>query len=459
MTVTYKILLVDDDINILEVLDARFSAAGFIVFKAVNGQAALEILDEIYIDLVISDIKMPNMSGIELYSKIQAIAPGLPVSYLTAFGSIPEAVTAVQSGALDYITKPFDGRALVEKVRLILTKELTAVHHNLQDVPESADKDDSGYIWGESSAMQDLRQMVLKVAASDVNALILGESGVGKEGIAKTIHENSNRKKGPYIVVDCGSTPPGILESELFGHTKGAFTNAIQDKKGLIEAADGGTLFLDEIGNISPDMQNRLLRFLEDRKIRRVGSLEEKQIDCRVIAATNADLAADIESGSFRQDLYYRLRVVTLNVPPLRERISDIPSLARMFIRRHCLAHNIPMINIPTGTVKWLQSYNWPGNIRELKNALEGGAVLCQDNQLQISDLQLDRPIAANGVAASSDSADRFSLESSEKDAIIRALKQTKGVQKSAAELLNISRRSIHYKLKKYDIKPSDFKS
>lgn len=447
-----KLLIVDDDPNILEVLDARFSAAGFTVLKADDAESALTLLKTHDVNLVISDIKMPNMSGIQLFTKIQTSSPGLPVIFLTAYGSIKEAVGAVQSGAVDYLTKPFDGKALVEKVKLYLNRP--------QQIPppeQPLKNENNGFIWGESSLMKSLHEMVLRVAASDVNTLILGESGVGKEGVAKAIHDNSNRRKGPYIIVDCGSTPPGILESELFGHTKGAFTNAIQDKKGLIEAAEGGTLFLDEIGNISAEMQNRLLRFLEDKKIRRVGSLQEKQIDCRVIAATNSDLSADIEAGNFRQDLYYRLRVVTLNVPPLRERRQDIPALAHRFLQRHCEAYNLPPITIPEETMKWLQEHRWPGNVRELKNGLEGAAVLCINGHLEPQDLQLeetnfgaDQPLV--------DGPDQFSLESSEKDAIIRALRQTKGVQKSAAELLNISRRSIHYKLKKYDISPSDFK-
>ncbi|WP_163336791.1 sigma-54 dependent transcriptional regulator [Desulfopila sp. IMCC35008] len=447
-----KLLIVDDDPNILEVLDARFSAAGFTVLKADDAESALTFLKSDDVDLVISDIKMPNMSGIQLFTKIQTTAPGLPVIFLTAYGSIKEAVSAVQSGAVDYLTKPFDGKALVEKVKIHLDRQQQPLTGK-----EPPKNENTGFIWGESPPMKLLHEMMLRVAASDVNTLILGESGSGKEGIAKAIHDNSHRRKGPYIIVDCGSTPPGILESELFGHTKGAFTNAIQDKKGLIEAAEGGTLFLDEIGNISAEMQNRLLRFLEDKKIRRVGSLQEKRIDCRVIAATNSDLSADIEAGNFRQDLYYRLRVVTLNVPPLRERRQDIPALANRFLKLHCKAYNLPPITIPEETMKWLQNYRWPGNVRELKNGLEGAAVLCINGHLEPQDLQLEET-TVGGTRTIVDGPDQFSLESSEKDAIIRALRQTKGVQKSAAELLNISRRSIHYKLKKYDISPSDFK-
>lgn len=457
-TYQYNLLLVDDDTNILEVLEARFNAAGFYTHKATNGSKALELLSQEQIDLVVSDVKMPNMSGIELYAEMQKSAPGMPVIFLTAFGSIPEAVSAVQSGAVDYLTKPFDGKILVQKV-----KDFFASRQSdgslYADISETEDNSGNGFIWGTSKPMIEIKDMVSRVASSNVNTLILGESGVGKECIAKAIHDASPRKNGPLIVVDCGSTPPGILESELFGHTKGAFTNAIQDKTGLIEAADGGTLFLDEIGNISPEMQHRLLRFLEDRKIRRVGAIDEKKIDCRVLAATNADLTTDIEEGRFRQDLYYRLKVVTLNLPPLRERRQDISRLAKMFVQRHCKSYNLPEVHIPEATLEWLQQLDWPGNVRELKNALEAGVVLCKNNTLHPEDFQLEQSSAATRQKKTEvESNGEFSLENSEREAIIRALRQTNGVQKSAAELLDISRRSIHYKLKKYNIQPSDYK-
>ncbi|MGL1932126.1 MAG: sigma-54 dependent transcriptional regulator [Desulfotalea sp.] len=445
----YSLLIVDDDPSILEVLDARFCAAGFTIFKASDGASALEIFNERPIDLIVSDVKMPNMSGIELYSKIQSVKPGTPIIFLTAYGSIPEAVYAVQTGAIDYLSKPFDGKLLVQKVKDYFASDVQKVHK------QTTSFDNNGFYWGESPAMKTLQDMISRIASSNVNTLVLGESGVGKECVAMTIHQNSNRKNGPLIVIDCGSTPPGILESELFGHTKGAFTNAIKDKKGLIEAADGGTLFLDEIGNISAEMQHRLLRFLEDKKIRKVGSVEEKQIDCRVIAATNTDLAADIESGKFRQDLYYRLRVVTLNLPSLRDRKEDIPALTELFVQHHCKGYGIEPIVIPSDTLEWMKKYDWPGNVRELKNSLEAGVVLCKDGQLNRADLQLEQ---LQQKASLDNSSNEFSLDHSEKETIVRALRKTKGVLTSAAELLDISRRSIHYKLKKYEIDASDFK-
>ncbi|MEE4241607.1 MAG: sigma-54 dependent transcriptional regulator [Desulfopila sp.] len=450
MTSSTTILVVDDDPNILEVLQARLSAAGFKVIAAGDGPTALKILAGTKVDLMISDMKMPEMSGMDLFWEVRLKNQFLPVIFLTAYGTIPDAVMAVKAGAVDYISKPFDGKTLVAKINDFLSR--------YSDIPDSSVVPvfENDFYWGENREMQELYRLTKKVGASNANVLILGESGVGKECIARAVHDHSPRKEGPYIVVDCGSTPPGILESELFGHLKGAFTNAVQDKQGLIEAADGGTLFLDEIGNISPEMQSRLLRFLEQKKIRRVGAIKEKVVDCRVVAATNADLVQEIKDGRFRQDLYYRLRVITITVPPLRDRSEDIAPLAHFFVEKQCSQQNLPLVEIAGETLQWLENYKWPGNVRELKNALEAGVVLCRNNRLMPDDLQIGA--SAEARMTKEDTSRSFSIEQSEKDAIIRALKQTNGVQKRAAELLNISRRSIHYKIKKYNIKVSDYK-
>jgi DNA-binding NtrC family response regulator len=301
--------------------------------------------------------------------------------------------------------------------------------------------------------MKELHDMVKRVAAIDVNVLILGESGVGKEVIAHMLHDLSSRREKPFIIVDCGSTPAGLLESELFGHIKGSFTHAIRDKKGLIEMADKGTLFLDEIGNVSSEMQMRLLRFLEDHKIRRIGDIQEISVDCRVIAATNTNLLEDIRSGEFREDLYYRLRVVTLNIPPLRERPEDIPGFVKYFVETFCSNKGIPLVEILPETVRAICDYPWPGNVRELRNSLEAAVALCPDGVLRPRDIRLPSISETDSDEELPESS--FSLEESERQAIIRALKETGGVQKSAAELLGISRRAIHYKIKKYGIKPS----
>lgn len=438
------ILAVDDDLSILQVLEARLSVMEFQVLTATGGREALDIIRSGHVDLLISDVRMPGMGGMDLFAEVRAIRPELPVIFLTAYGTIPDAVSAVKAGAVDYLTKPFDGRELLQKVRNTLKKKV--LPSSLESLPP-LDQELSG---GKSPAMRELFDLIDRIAPSDVNVLILGDSGVGKERVARLIHQRGHRREHPFVVVDCGSTPTGLLESELFGHVRGAFTHAIRDKKGLIEAADHGTLFLDEIGNISPEMQVRLLRFLEDRKIRRIGDLKEISVDCRVISATNVDLPEEVESGSFREDLYYRLRVVTLKIPPLRERREDIPLLARHFVQEYCEAQKISPVQIPPETMKWLCEYPWPGNVRELKNALEAGIVLCRDGVLRQNDLQLTGlpQVPAKAVAGS----DAISLEESEKNTIIRALQQAGWVQKDAAKILGISRRAIHYKIRKYGI-------
>ncbi len=440
------ILIVDDDPHILEVLEARLSSAGLRVRTAISAQEALEALKTHPVDLIITDVRMPGMGGMDLYVEVHALRPELPVIFLTAYGTIPDAVKAVKAGVVDYLTKPFEGRDLLQKVQDILR---TRGPRPAQETLPPLNKVLTG---GKSPAMMELFDLIERIAPSDINVLILGESGVGKERVARLIHQRGPRGRHPFVVVDCGSTPTGLLESELFGHVRGSFTHAIRDKKGLIEAADRGTLFLDEIGNISAEMQVRLLRFLEDRKIRRIGDLREIPVDCRVIAATNVDLPDEVAEGNFREDLYYRLRVVTLKIPPLRERKEDIPLLAQHFVEAFCESHKLPMAKLPPETVKLLTDYPWPGNVRELKNALEGGVVLCRDGVVHPGDLHLPGLAELRPKAPVASGGEAFSLEESERNAIIRALQQAGWVQKDAAELLGISRRAIHYKIKKYGI-------
>jgi DNA-binding NtrC family response regulator len=454
VTTAHKILIVDDDPSILAVLEARLSTANFKVLTAKDAAGAEQILKaKKGVDLMVSDIKMPGKDGMELFSDIRKSLPDLPVIFLTAHGTIPDAVEAMKLGAVDYISKPFDGKELIKKINAVM-----AVNNDAGGGVKSMPLVESGFYWGKSAAMKHLYSMVKKVAATQVNVLLLGESGVGKERIAGCIHKNSARREQPYMVVDCGSTPAGILESELFGHLKGAFTHAVKDKVGLIEAADSGTLFLDEIGNISHDMQCRLLRFLEDKKIRQVGAVKEITVDCRVVAATNADLPLAIEEGSFRQDLYYRLKGITLTIPPLRERKEDIYPLADIFAKNYGQAQGIDRLRISDAAVKVLEEHPWPGNVRELKNTIEAGAVLCQNQIIEPWDLQVES-IRENAVLTSDlPDSQAFSIEQSEKDTIIRALKESRGVQKKAADLLNISKRAMHYKVKKYNINPAIYK-
>ena len=448
-----SVLVVDDDRNVLEVLDARLSSCGLTVYKADGGRKALQILKTRRIDLVVSDVKMPEMDGMTLLSEIIRTQPGLPVIFLTAYANVPDAVKAVKSGAVDYVEKPFDGKALTQKVQLMLKEFQGDDQARTADPFPATDTDEHL----KSPAMRNLHGLVQKVARSSVNVLILGESGVGKERIANRIHQLGPRRKNPFVVVDCGATPAGLLESELFGHVRGSFTHAVNDKQGLIETANTGTLFLDEVGNISHEMQIRLLRFIENRTIRRIGGLKGTPVDCRIISATNADLVEEMKTGRFREDLFFRLRVVTLTIPPLRERRADIPMLVNHFTRQYCSQQEVEPVDIPEETMNWLCNYAWPGNVRELKNAIEGGIVLCRGNVLQPEDFHVTDIEQTGGDRMTDDQC--LSLEESEKNTILRALEQTGGIQKEAAEVLGISRRAIHYKVKKYSIDAGSIKA
>ncbi|MCG8564266.1 MAG: sigma-54 dependent transcriptional regulator [Desulfobacterales bacterium] len=442
------LLIVDDDPSILAVLEARLSAGGYHVLKAASAAEAGRILKAEAVDLMVSDIKMPQKSGMEFFRENRKRFSHLPVIFLTAYGTIPDAVEAMKMGAVDYLSKPFDGRMLMEKIQ----DTLAAVAKGTSSPKKNSDAE--GYYWGESPAMERLHGMVSRIAPTRVNVLIIGESGVGKEGLARYIHDHSTRASRPYGVVDCGATPPGILESELFGHLKGAFTHAVKDKKGLIQAAHQGTLFLDEMGNISHDMQCRLLRFLENGKIRQVGAVSDTVVDCRVVAATNADLPSEIEAGRFRRDLYYRLKGVVLTLPPLRERVRDIPVLARRFMDGVAQSQNLGPVDLAPDALERLLAHGWPGNIRELKNVVETGALLCRDGIIRAEDLQIEAP----RQSGQGDVSQGFSIQESERQTLIRALEQTRGVQKHAADLLGISKRAMHYKVKKYGIYPGDYK-
>lgn len=443
MTDTPLILAVDDDDDILTVLEARLQSADYDVLTADCAETALEMIAEEPVDLIVSDVKMPGMGGKGLLHEVSRGWPHIPVILLTAYGNVPEAVDTLKNGAADYLTKPFDGLELVSRINAALEQRPPKVPK-----PSRLPLED---FWGtQSPAMQEFVSRLERVAAADVSVMLLGESGTGKERVARLIHDGSKRSGGPFVPVDCGSTQSTLLESELFGHVRGAFTNAVRDKRGLIEEADGGTLFLDEIGNISPEMQTRLLRFLQERTIRRVGDTTERKVDCRVVAATNADLLRMVHEGDFREDLYFRLRVVTLEIPPLRERTEDIPELAERFTAMYCDRMGRPAVRIGSRTLEKLRVHPWPGNIRELMHAIEGGLVFCDGETLLPEHVQLTPP-----AADSRDSGpEPLSLEENERRTILRALNQCGWVKKKAAEKLGISRRAIHYKINKYELAP-----
>ncbi|WP_022663427.1 sigma-54-dependent transcriptional regulator [Paucidesulfovibrio longus] len=439
------ILVVDDDPGILDVVEARLASAGLATLAARSAEEALELLAERPVDLVVSDMKMPGMGGEGLLAAVRDKWPQVPVILLTAYGTIPDAVALIRSGAADYLTKPFDGKELLRRVKELLPAQAPAGRDGCAEIRE--------VLWGgKSPAMQRFQQLLERVARTEVGVLVVGESGTGKELVARLLHRLSPRSDGPFVVVDCGSTPPSLLESELFGHVKGSFTHAIKDKKGLISEADKGTLFLDEIGNVSAEMQTRLLRFLQEGTIRRVGDTRDVKVSCRVVAATNADLREMVRRGEFREDLYYRIKVVTLVVPPLRERREDIPLLAERFLARACEEQGVEPLRLAPEALELLRSHSWPGNVRELRHAVEAGAVFATDGVVRPSDLQLEESCSAQtaGGAGAAPGSEALSLEENERETILRALKHTRWNKTAAADLLGISRRAIHYKINKY---------
>jgi DNA-binding NtrC family response regulator len=444
MSVAHTVLVVDDDPSICDVLTARLESRGYDVVVAGDGVEALEKLSAGPVDLVISDVRMPGLGGRELLAEIRGAWPDVPVILLTAYGTIRDAVQTVRDGAADYLTKPFDGQELMDKV----ARQLEDMRPHAEAGVDAEVPLAGLLVGGRSEATRQLFGLVRRVAASDVNVLVTGESGTGKEMVAQALHQLSSRWEGPFVVVDCGATPANLLESELFGHAKGSFTHAVKDKKGLIQEAAGGTLFLDEIGNISSEMQTRLLRFLEQGTIRRIGETREQHVDCRVLAATNADLPELVRQGEFREDLYYRLKVITLHVPPLRERPEDIPLLSDHFLARYHARVGAGPSRVGSAAMQRLQAHSWPGNVRELRHVVEAGAVLSDGDVLDPELLQLEEhPLSR---ACSLEGA--LTLEESEHRSILRALEQANWVQKDAADLLGISRRALHYKIKKYAI-------
>ncbi len=447
-----RILIVDDEESLREVLSIMLHREGYQVDTAVDGsQAVVRLRDHAY-DLVISDIKMPRMTGLELLRHIKERAPETVVLMVTAFSSTEEAVEAMKQGAYDYITKPFRN----EEIRLIVKNALERRElrqENLALKEELGKRYSFEGLVGKSKAMQDVIVLIRKVAASPAKVLITGESGTGKELVARAIHYQSERRDQPFVAVNCGAIPENLLESELFGHEKGAFTGAIRQKPGLFETAAGGTLFLDEIGELPQLMQVKLLRVLQENEFRRVGGNKPLQTDVRVIAATNRRLEEAVASGSFREDLYYRFNVIRIDLPGLRQRREDIPLLVDWFWERFTGQKGAA---VAEDAMRRLIDYNWPGNVRELENAIERATILGADGKITLDCLPPNLLTGvAGGVSPLTDipetgmDLDAY-LGEIEKEILLKALARTGGVRKSAAELLGITFRSIRYRLAKF---------
>jgi two-component system response regulator PilR (NtrC family) len=449
------LLIVDDEASLRDLLSAVFESEGWRVQAAASVATARSALAKHQPDLILCDLMMPDGSGIDVLREAKALDPGITVIMITAFTSTKSAIEALKLGAYDYIAKPFD----VDELKIVVRKAVE--HRELEDENihlRSALEDRFTFanILGRSRAMQEIFAVVRRIAKAASTVLISGESGTGKELIARAIHYNSGRR-GKFVSINCGALPETLLESELFGHERGAFTGAIRDKRGLFQEADGGTIFLDEIGEMTTSMQVKLLRVLQDRVVRRVGGNEEVTVDVRVIAATNRDLADSIQKGTFREDLFYRINVIPIALPALRHRKEDIPLLADHFIAKYSAAVGVPPKRISAEAMRALEKYSWPGNVRELENVIERMVAL------ETSDVLTTKALPEGvvlGVDLNMGPADlppegidlEKHLEAVGKYFMLKALERTNGVQTQAADLLGMSFRSFRYYAKKYGL-------
>ncbi len=446
-----KILVVDDDASLRRIIEFNLKKKAYKPTMLENAEEAVTHLRKSDFELMISDIRMPGMDGLELLQIAREIKPDLPVIFITAFGTIEMAVEAMKLGAYDYITKPFDVDDFMHTVEKALDYH-RLLDENIRLKKELKNRDSFSNIIAASKPMQNIFNNIRKVANTDTTILITGESGTGKELIARAIHRESERSDNTMITVNCAAIPKDLLESELFGHVAGAFTGAVKNKAGKFQLADGGTIFLDEIGDLSMELQAKLLRVLENRLVEPVGSNESIPVDIRVLAATNQDLNRKLKAGEFREDLYYRLNVIPIHIPPLHERREDIPLLVKHFLNEY--SDNKKLAIDPKALTK-LNRYDWPGNVRELKNLLKRLALLAENNKIKLTDLPPE--IRSNkGDTTGNGYASNGSLRETERNAIVDALKGSGWNQTRAAKRLQIPRHVLIYRMKKYDIKEEE---
>lgn len=448
----FNILIAEDEKNIREGLGKALEMDDYSVTLASNGKEALKIMERTEMDLIITDLRMPELSGEELLKRVSQGYPTVPVIILTGHGSIETAVNAMRDGAYDFLTKPvnLDRLSLLVK-RALSSRELVLQHRALQEeIEKISQRRNYSAIIGKSTQMKKILEVVEQVASTKASVLITGDSGVGKELIADAIHSLSGRKDKPFIKVHCAALSESLLESELFGHEKGSFTGAIARKRGRFELANGGSIFLDEIGEISTAVQIKILRVLQEKRFERVGGEETLEVDVRIISATNKDLKKEIGNGNFREDLYYRLNVVNIHVPPLRERKEDIPLLAAAFLKEFAEENGKNVEGIDPKARTALYSYSWPGNIRELRNCIESSVVMSKGNILTLEDLP---PSVSN---ASDSNYIRIELGSTmsaaEKEVIRSTLSFCQGNKSRTAEVLGIGRKTLHRKIQEYGL-------
>jgi two-component system NtrC family response regulator len=451
------ILIVDDEKNYLTILSAVLEDEGFEVLTALGGREALEVHKTSDLDLILTDMKMPEMDGIQLLERIKSIDPDLPIIMMTAHGTVDKAVEAMQKGAYTYVLKPFDNERLIIYVKKAISMyQVIKENRVLRDAVESQYR--FGSIIGKSKKMRDIFDTIQKVAPTTATVLIEGESGTGKELVARAIHFNSLRREKPFVAVNCSALAESLLESELFGHEKGAFTGAVATKKGRFELADGGTLFLDEIGELSQNLQVKLLRVLQEKVFERVGGVRTISVDIRIIAATNKDLQHEMQVGRFRDDLYYRLDVVHIALPALKERQEDIRLLVDHFIKKYASERksDAPVKGVDQEVDRLFYNYSWPGNIRELENVIERVIILSPGEIIRVSDLprgfkdNVHNTLHLEGIPADAKLYDTLAMI--EKAMIKRALKVSDNVQAHAAALLGIGKSGLNQKIKKYNL-------
>lgn len=448
-----RILVIDDEESMCNFMEIMLAKEGYTVDTAISGRDGLSLLHDKDYDLVITDLNMPEMTGIDVLKEVRAFKDDQDLIVMTAFASVDSAIEAMKQGAVDYVTKPFKVDVIKMTIDKALSrKRLIAENHALK---RRLDEDNSfeNFI-GVSESVVQLKKLARRIAESDSTVLLRGESGTGKDLIARAIHQHSNRAKGPFITINCAALPETLLESELFGHKKGSFTGAYRDKDGLFKVADGGTFFLDEVGNTSVAIQVKLLRVLEDKKVIPVGDTKPMEVDVRLIAATNADLEEDVKVGRFRADLFYRLNVIPVTIPPLRERTEDIELLAQYFITKYCTKMGASAKTLSDDARQLLRTYPWPGNVRELENTIERAVLLSRSNSLELSDFpdKLREP-AAHAAIVQPDQPMNPTLESIEKAYIHFVMSQTDGRKSEAARILGIDTSTLYRKIQRYNLK------
>jgi two-component system NtrC family response regulator len=455
------ILVVDDEPNYLIVLSELLKEEGFEVLTAQRGEEGLKIVADTDLDLVITDMRMPGMDGLELLKEVKSYNKDLPVIMITAFGEVEKAVVAMKAGAYNYLVKPFNNEELLVNIRKAI-EHYSLLRENLRLRDEARIRYGFASIVGKNVRMQEIYRLIEKVAPTPASVLITGESGTGKELVARAIHINSPRENSPFISVNCAALPETLLESELFGHERGAFTGATSMRKGRFELADSGTLFLDEIGDIPLPLQAKLLRVLQERSFERVGGTQPINVDVRIITATNRDLKDEVDEGRFREDLYYRLNVLHIHLPPLRERADDIPMLTEHFISKFAKMLNKPDLRISGAALRFLVALPWEGNVRELENTIERAAILCSGDVINTEDVHPDVTVSKKAANWSPDvDLEKIIppnlplpevLSGVEEQMVKRALEEANFVQARAAESLGITKSLLQYKMKKYNL-------